>query len=63
MSLDSWPLVLSDPFFTSGEAVEFAKMGHRQNERPDLSVVLLLVLHALWLHGANSMELTASSHC
>jgi len=44
MSLvDSRPLVLCAPFFTSCEAMEFAKTGHRQEECPDLPVSLLLV--------------------
>jgi len=36
--------------------------GHRQEERPDLPVSLLMVLQALRLECEKSMELTASSH-
>jgi len=39
--------VLCAPFFTSCEAIEFAETGHRREERPDLPVSLLMVLHAL----------------
>jgi len=42
--------------------MEFAEMGHRQEERPDLPVGLLIVLHALRLDCEKSMEFTASSH-
>jgi len=58
----SRPLVLCAPFFTSCEAMEFAKTGHRWEERPDLPVSLLMVLHALRLECEKSMEFTASSH-
>jgi len=54
--------VLCAPFFTSCEAIEFSETGHRREERPDLPVSLLLVLHALQLECEKSMELTASSH-
>jgi len=37
-------------------------MGHRQEERPDLPVSLLMVFQALRLECEKSMELTASSH-
>ena len=55
-------LVLCAPFFTKREAIEFAKTGHTREERPDLPVSLLMVLHALRLECEMSMELTASSH-
>jgi len=42
--------------------MEFAEMGHRREERPDLPVSLLMVLYALRLECEKSMELTASSH-
>jgi len=42
--------------------MEFAKTGHRQEERPDLPVSFLMVLHALLLECEKSMVLTASSH-
>jgi len=42
--------------------MEFAETGHRREERPDLLVSLLIVLHALRLECEKSMELTASSH-
>ena len=50
------------PFFTSCEAMEFAETGHRREERPNLPVSLLNVLHALQLECEKSVELTASSH-
>jgi len=56
------PLVLCDPFFTNCEAMEFAETGHMREESPDLSVSLLMVLHALRLECEKLMELTASSH-
>jgi len=63
MSLvDSWPLVLCTPFFTGCEAMEFAETGHRREERQDLPVSFLSVLHALRLECEKSMELTSSSH-
>jgi len=37
-------------------------MGHAQEERPDLPVSLLIVLHGLRLECEKSMELTAPSH-
>ena len=37
-------------------------MGHTREERPDLPVSLLMVLHALRLECEKLMELTASSH-
>ena len=40
----------------------FAETGHRREERPDLPVTLLIVLHALRLECEKSVELTASSH-
>jgi len=54
--------VLCSPFFTSCEAMEFAETGHRREERPDLPVSLLIVLHALRLECEKSVELTDSSH-
>jgi len=54
-------LVLSAPFFTNCEAMEFTETGHAQEERRDLPVSLLIVLHALWLECEKSMELTVSS--
>jgi len=41
--------VLFASFFTSCEAMEFADTGHKQEEHRDLSVSLLMVLHALRL--------------
>jgi len=55
-------LVFCAPFFTNCEAMEFAETGHRREERPDLPVSLLNVLHTLRLECQKSMELTASSH-
>ena len=55
-------LVLCGPLFTNCEAMEFAETGHRQEERPDLPVSLLIVLHALRPECEKSMELTAFSH-
>jgi len=60
--VDSRPPVLCSPFFMSCEAMEFAETGHRREERPDLPVSLLIVLHALRLECEKSLELTASSH-
>jgi len=60
--VDSRLPVLCAPLFTSCEAMEFAETGHRREERPDLPVSLLIVLHALRLECEKSMELTASSH-
>ena len=60
--MDSRPPVLCAPFFTSCEAMEFAETGHMREERPDLPLSLLIVLHALRLDCEKSMELTASSH-
>jgi len=63
MSLVDWrSLVLCAPFFTSCEAMEFAETVYRQEERLDLPVSFLMVLHALQLECEKSMELTASSH-
>jgi len=42
--------------------MEFAETEHRGEERPDLPVSLLIVLHALWRECEKSMELTASSN-
>jgi len=42
--------------------MEFAETVQRREERPDLPVRLLMVLHALRLECEKSMELTASSH-
>jgi len=42
--------------------MEFAETGHRREERPDVQISLLIVLHALRLECEKSMELTASSH-
>jgi len=42
--------------------MEFVETGHRREERPDLPVSFLMVLHALRLECETSMELTASSH-
>jgi len=36
--------------------------GHRREERPDLPVGLLMVLHALQLESEKRMKLTESSH-
>jgi len=47
--MDSQLPVLCDPSFTSCEAIDFAEMGHRREERPDLPVSSLMVLHALRL--------------
>jgi len=55
-------LVLCATFFTNCEAMEFAETGHTREERPDLPVSLLIVLHALRLECENLIELTASSH-
>jgi len=55
-------LVLCAPFFTNCEAMEFAETGHTREERPDLPVSFLIVLHALRVECEKSMELTASSH-
>jgi len=54
--------VLCALFFTSCEAMEFAEVGYRREESPDLPVSLLMVLHALRLECEKSMEVTASSH-
>ena len=51
-------LILCAPFFTSCEAMEFAKVGHRWEEFPNLPVSLLMVLHALQLEWEKSIELT-----
>jgi len=53
--VDSRPPVLCALFFTSCEAMGFAKTGHRREERPDLPVSLLIVLHALRLECEKSM--------
>jgi len=53
--VDSRPPVLCALFFMSCEAMGFAKTGHRQEERPDLPVSLLIVLHALRLECEKSM--------
>jgi len=42
--------------------MEFADTGHKQEEHRDLSVSLLMVLHALRLEWKKLMELTPSSH-
>ena len=42
--------------------MEFPEKGHRREERPDLTVSLLMMLHTLQLECEKSMELTASSH-
>jgi len=42
--------------------MEFAETGHTREERPDLSVSLLIVLNALRLECEKSMEFTASSY-
>jgi len=60
--VDLRSLVLCAPFFASCEAIEFAEMGYRREECPDLLAILLVVLHALRLECENSMELTASSY-
>jgi len=54
--------VLCAPFFRNCEAMEFAKTGHRREERSDLPVSLLMVLHTLQLECEKAMELTASSN-
>jgi len=56
----SRPPVLCAPFFTSCEAMEFAVTGHRREERLDLLVSLLMVLHALRLECEKSMEFLPS---
>ena len=61
--VDLWLAFLCAWFFTSCEVMEFAEMGHRWEDRPDLPVRLLMVLHALRLECEKSMELTASSQC
>jgi len=53
--VDSRNPVLCAPFFTSCEAMEFAETGHRREERPDLPVSVLIVLHALRLECEESM--------
>ena len=58
--VDSRSPVLCAPFFTSCVAMEFAETGFWWKERPDLSVSLLMVLHALRLECEKSMGLTAS---
>ena len=60
--MDLRPPVLCASFFTSCEAMEFAETGYRREERPDLPVSLLIVLHALRLECEKSMELTVSSY-
>ena len=50
------------PFFTNCEVMEFAETGHMREERPDLPVSLLMVLHALRLEFEKSIKLTASCH-
>ena len=55
--VDSQTLVLCAPFFTSGDAMEFAETSYRREEHPNLPVSLFIVFHAEKL-----MELTASSH-
>jgi len=55
-------LILCAPFFTNCEAMEFAETGQTREERPDLPVSLLMVLHVLRLECEKSLELTASSH-
>jgi len=63
MSLvESRPSVLRAPFFTNCEAIEFAETGRRREERPDLPVSLLIVLHALLLECEKSMAFTISTH-
>jgi len=42
--------------------MEFAETGHTREQRPDLPVSLLMVLHALWLECVKSIELIAFSH-
>ena len=42
--------------------MEIAETEHRREERPDLQLSLLIVLHVLPLECEKSMELTASSH-
>jgi len=46
--------------FFSCEAMEFTETGHRREERPNLPVSLLMVLHNLRLECGKSMEFTAS---
>ena len=55
----SWSFVLYTPFFTSCEAIQFAKIGHRR-EFLDLPVILLMMFHASLLVCVKSMVLTAS---
>jgi len=47
------------PILHEFEVMEFAEKGHRREERPDLPVSLLIVLHALRLECEKTMELTA----
>ena len=54
--------VLCAPFFTSCKAMEFAEIGHRREERPDLPVSLLMVVNALRLECEKLMELTAGGN-
>ena len=42
--------------------MEFAETEHRWEERPDLQVSFLMVLHTLRLECEKLMELPASSH-
>jgi len=42
--------------------MEFAELGHRREDCPDLPVSLLMVVHLLRLECEKTMELTASSN-
>jgi len=42
--------------------MEFAELGHRRKDCPDLPVSLLMVVHLLRLECEKTMELTASSN-
>jgi len=59
----SRPPVLCATFVMSCEAMKFAEMGHRREERPDLPVSLLMVIRAMRLECETSVvDFTASSH-
>ena len=57
--VDSRFTALWVPLFMSYEAMEFAETAHRREKCPDLTVSLLMVLHALRLECEKSMKLTA----
>ena len=60
--VDLRSLVLCAPFFASCKVMEFAETDHRREERPDLPVSLLIILHTLQLECEKSMDLRASYH-